>query len=94
MLVVKNHVGEPKQTRSLVTLPRRVRDADLPRRTAHLRRQHREEVQDRMPEGEPAELPGVAGVGDSIPARETSQPRSRSTPAIASATRRLCSVWV
>ncbi len=45
-----------------------------------LRRQHREEVQDRMPEGEPPELPGVAGIGElDTRSDETSQPRSRGT---------------
>jgi hypothetical protein len=63
-------------------------------RAAHLRGQHREEVEDRMPEGEPVELRGIAGIGELDPARQTSQPRLRSTSAISSATRRLCWVWL
>ena len=69
----QRHVGGEEPCRRaetdqvVVTLPRRVRDADLPGRTTHLRRQHREEVEDRMPEGEPAELPGVTGIGELDP---------------------------
>src|SRR6266581_2035228 len=66
----QRHVGGEKPRRGtetdqvVVTLPRRLRDADLPGRTSHLRRQHREQVKDRMPEGEPAELPRVVGIGE------------------------------